>query len=199
MDEACVPAEARQAATLIASTAATHELTLGGGTGCALRCGHRVSRDLDFFALGELDTSALLSDLASLADARLRGITAAELSAVLGGVEVSATGLGRPPAAATEEWRGVAVLSALDLARLEVEAAVHRGMLRDLCDLYFLCRGGIELADAARGSDVDPVVALKALTDPERFAGQPALELRRECSVDAAIGYFEREARRLLG
>jgi hypothetical protein len=194
MDEACVPAEARQAATLIASTAATHELTLGGGTACALRCGHRVSRDLDFFALGELDTSALLSDLASLADARLGGITAAELSAVLGGVEVSATGLGRPPAAATEEWRGVAVLSALDLARLEVEAAVHRGMLRDLCDLYFLCRGGIELAD-----DVDPVVALKALTDPERFAGQPALELRRECSVDAAIGYFEREARRLLG
>ena len=110
-----------------------------------------------------------------------------------------ATGLGRDPLGPTEEWRGVQVLGDLDLAELKVEAAVERGMLRDLCDLHLLCLAGVDLETAIGAGRIDPVVALKALTDSARFSGQPALRLRREWSLEEAIEYFESEARRILG
>jgi hypothetical protein len=112
---------------------------------------------------------------------------------------VSATSLGREPLAPTEPWNELAVLSAPDLAELKVEAAVRRGMLRDLCDLHLLCLAGTDLEAAVRASGIDPIVALKALTDAERFRGQPELELRRAWSAEEALAYFTAEARRLLG
>ena len=128
---------------------------------------------------------------------RPRGIASREL-ALIDGVEVSATGLGRGPLAPTEDWRGLAVLGELDLAELKVEAAVARGMVRDLCDLHLLCVAGVDLEAAIRSGPTDVVVALKALTDAARFADQPALDLRRAWSVDEAIAYFESEARRII-
>ena len=91
------------------------------------------------------------------------------------------------------------MLSALDLAELKVEAAVSRGMLHDLCDLHLLCLAGADLAAAVRASGIDLIVALKALTDAERFRGQPELELRRAWRAEEALAYFTAEARRLLG
>ncbi len=88
---------------------------------------------------------------------------------------------------------------AADLAELKVEAAVRRGMLRDLCDLHLLCLAGSDLEAAVRASGIDLVATLKALTNAERFRGQPELELWREWSAEEAIAYFTAEARRLLG
>lgn len=199
MREECVDPDAARLAPALAEAAARHELALGGGTACALRLGHRVSRDLDFFALRPLDSSGLLEELAGFTDQRLRGISQTELVVVVDGVQVSATSLGRQPLAPPDRWNDLAVLSALDLAELKVEAAVRRGMLRDLCDLHLLCLSGADLAAAVEASALDLIVALKALTDAERFLGQPELELRREWSVEEAIAYFTAEARRLLG
>jgi hypothetical protein len=114
-------------------------------------------------------------------------------------VQISATSLGRELLAPAEPWNELRVLSAPDLAELKVEAAVRRGMLRDLCDLHLLCLAGTDLEVAVRASGIDLVAALKALTDAERFRGQPELELRREWSVGEAMAYFTAEARRLLG
>jgi hypothetical protein len=55
MHDECVAPDAADLALALAETATRHELALGGGTACALRLGHRVSRDLDFFALRALD------------------------------------------------------------------------------------------------------------------------------------------------
>jgi hypothetical protein len=194
----CVTPDAANLALALAETATRHQLALGGGTACALRLGHRVSRDLDFFALDALDPPRLLDALASFEDQRLRGISHAELVVVVNGVQVSATSLGREPLAPTEPWNELAVLSALDLAELKVVAAVRRGMLRDLCDLHLLCLAGIDLEAAVRAGGIDLVTVLKALTDAERFRGQPALELRRAWSLEEAIAYFTAEAQRLL-
>lgn len=199
MHDECVAPDAADLALALAETATRHELALGGGTACALRLGHRVSRDLDFFALGALDRPRLLGELAGSEDQRLRGISHAELVVVVNGVQVSATSLGREQLAPAERWNELAVLSALDLAELKVEAAVRRGMLRDLCDLHLLCLAGMDLEAAVRASGIDLVAALKALTDAERFRGQPELELRRAWSAEEALAYFTAEARRLLG
>ena len=199
MHDECVTPEAAELAVALAETAARHELALGGGTACALRLGHRVSRDLDFFSLATLDPPRLLEDLAGFRQQRLRGISDAVLILVLDDVEVSATSLGRGPLEPTESWNGLAVLSAPDLAELKVEAAVRRGMLRDLCDLHLLCLAGAELEAAVRTSGIDLIVALKALTDGERFRGQPQLDLRREWRADEAVAYFTAEAQRILG
>lgn len=195
----CVPPETASVTRDLADAAARHELALGGGTACALRLGHRTSDDLDFFSLSRLDTTALLSAFEGLGERRLRGITDAEPSLVLGGVEVSATSLGRAPLADPGKWLGISVLSIEDLAELKVEAAVRRGMTRDLCDLHLLCLAGADLEAAIRAGTIDLVVALKALTDAARFERQPALALRTRWSVEDAVGYFEVEARRLFG
>jgi hypothetical protein len=199
MHDECVAPDAADLAHALADTAARHELALGGGTACALRLGHRVSRDLDFFALRPLDPTALLDASAGLDRQRPRGISHTELVVVPNGVQVSATSLGREPLAPTEPWSELVVLSALDLAELKVVASVRRGMLRDLCDLHLLCLAGTDLEVAVRASEIDLVVAVKALTDAERFRGQPELELRRAWNADGALAYFTAEARRLLG
>ena len=199
MHDECVDPDAAELARALSAIAAQHELVLGGGTACALRLGHRVSRDLDFLALQPLDPTRLLGDLAGFDDQRLRGISHAELVVVLNGVQLSATSLGRDLLAPAEPWSELEVLSPPDLAELKVEAAVRLGMLRDLCDLHLLCLAGAELEAAVRASGIDLIVALKALTDGERFLGQPQLELMRAWNAEEAIAYFTAEARRLLG
>ena len=199
MHDECVHPEAARLAPALAEAARRHELALGGGTACALRLGHRVSRDLDFFALQSLDPTGLLDDLSDVADQRLRGISKTELVVVVGGVEVAATSLGREPLAPPDRWNELAVLSALDLAELKVGAAVRRGMLRDLCDLHLLCLAGVDLEAVVQASGLDLVVTLKALTDAERFHDQPEPELRRAWSAEEAHAYFAAEGWRLLG
>lgn len=199
MHESCIPSETLAIVDGIAPIAGARRLALGGGTACALRLGYRISRDLDFFGLDRIDTSGLLEDLATLDEPRLRGISDDELALVLRGVEISATSLGRETLGPPEPWRGLDVLSGADLAELKVHAAVSRGMVRDLCDLHLLCLAGEDLEKAVHASPVDVVVALKALTDAERFAGQPALDLRVEWNVDQAVAFFEQQARRILG
>lgn len=198
LHEQCVPAASAELAVSLAPIAEASELLLGGGTACALMLGHRVSRDLDFFALHTLEPRALLDELTEIGDCRLRGISAAELHVSLGEVDVFATALGRDTLGPPELWLGLSVLHPLDLAELKVVAATRRGMSRDLCDLHLLCESGVELEAAIRASPIDLVVALKALTDAERFRGQPALDLRVDWTVDAAVAYFEDQARRLL-
>lgn len=192
----CVDPAAAAVARTIVQHAERHTLALGGGTACALHLGHRLSRDLDFFALEALRPPDLLRDLACVGEQR--GISSQELTLVLDGVEISATSLGRAPLAPTARWDGIFVLSMLDLAALKVEAAVRRGMARDLCDLHLLCLAGAGLESAVRASSIDLVAALEALSEPDRYAGQPELQLRRPWSVAEAVGYFLEQARRLL-
>lgn len=199
MHDDVLPAETATLAADLAGWARKHGLALGGGTACALRLGHRASRDLDFFSLDKLDPPQALAGLASLGDVRLRGISAGELAVVVKGIDVSATSLGRGTLGPSDAWRDLDVLGAPDLAELKVDAAVRRGTVRDLCDLHLLClEAGADLEAAIRTGPHDLVVALKALTDSARFASQPALDLRRLWSVDDAVAFFQVAARRML-
>lgn len=198
MHEQCVPDGIAALAARLAPTADDLDLLLGGGTACALRLGHRISSDFDFFAAGRLNVHTLLDALVALGECRLRGISEAELQVAVRGVEVFATSLGRDLLELPDSWSGLDVLSALDLAELEVAMAVQRGMVRDLCDLHLLCRSGVDLEAAIRASPFDLMVAFKALTDTERYEHQPALELRVPWSIPEAVSFFATEARRLL-
>lgn len=199
MHEECVPEAIAALAPRLAPAADDLDLLLGGGTACALRLGHRISMDLDFFAMGRLDTRGLLDALAELGGCRLRGISEAELQVAVQSVEIFATSFGREPLDPPDPWCGLDVLGALDLAELKVAAAVQRGMARDLCDLHLLCCAGVDLEAAVRASPFDLVAALKALTDSERYEHQPQLEVRVPWSVADAVSFFTVEARRLLG
>lgn len=198
MHEDCLPAPTLDLLGRIATVTRRHSLALGGGSACALHLGHRTSADLDLFSLTPLDPPALLASLEAVGERRLRGISARELALVVDGVELSATSLGRAALAEASSHDGVPVLSLPDLAELKVTAAVGRAAARDLCDLHLLCVAGVDLERAIRASEIDLVVALKALTDAERYEGQPALDLRRQWSVEEAVEYFRRSAKRLL-
>lgn len=198
MHEGCLPTATLRLADRLVPAAHEHGLALGGGSACALWLGHRTSADLDFFSLTPLDPPALLLSLASAGERRLRGISAAELALTVDGVDVSATSLGREALGATTEWRGLSLLAIEDLAELKLAAAVARGTVRDLCDLHLLCAAGADVRRSAEVAGIDLVVALKALTDADRFTAEPALDLRVAWTVEEGVAWFEGEARRLL-
>lgn len=198
MHDECVPEAIAALAAQLAPVADDLELLLGGGTACALRLAHRISADLDFFAAGRLDPRRLLDALVGIDECRLRGISEAELQVTLHGVDVFATSLGREPLGIPDPWAGLEVLGALDLAELKVAAAVQRGMARDLCDLHLLCEAGVDLEAAVRAGPFDLVVALKALTDRERYEHQPALDLRVPWTIADAVSYFTVQARWII-
>lgn len=113
---------------------------LGGGTGLALRLGHRLSVDLDFFAGNELDEDMLLQRLQGLPG--ISGVQRATqiLHLTLQGVKVSLLGYKYPVLFPLEPFEGVPVADSRDIACMKVTAIASRGSKRDFVDLYAACR-----------------------------------------------------------
>lgn len=152
---------------------------LYGGTAIALRCGHRVSVDFDFFTARPLERRGLDRLLPWLARATVlqdQPDTLTVLSAAddvrLGGVKVSFFGglsIGRV-AEPEPSGDGVAVLAApLDLLATKLKVLLQRAERKDYDDVAVLLASGITLAEglgAARalyGSAFPVSEALKAL------------------------------------
>ena len=152
------------------------QFVLYGGTGLALRLGHRESIDFDFFSHDPLDHRALESKLPLLRaaetlqegpDTRTVIIQRADSPVKLsffGGLTFGRVG---DPEATTDGVLRVA--STLDLAGTKIKALLQRVEAKDYRDIAALLAHGVVLADvlgAARalfGPSFNPIVARKAL------------------------------------
>ncbi len=148
---------------------------LYGGTALALRLGHRVSVDFDFFAHDPLDHRAL-ETLAFVRDGETIQEGANERSVLVpradGTVKVSFFGgirfgrVGQPEPTTDGALRAA---SLLDLGGTKIKALLQRVEAKDYRDVFALLEHGIPLVDilgAARalfGSAFEPLVAQKAL------------------------------------
>lgn len=145
---------------------------LYGGTGIALRLGHRQSVDFDFFSANRL----MVDRLPFLAEAEIlqrapdtltlsvrRAGNPVKLS-FFGGIAFGRVG---QPERATDN--GVAVASLLDLAATKMKVVQERAESRDYLDVFALLQHAIRLEDAlgaARtlfGTPFNPAITLKAL------------------------------------
>ncbi len=119
---------------------------LAGGTGLALRFGHRLSLDLDFFSPEQFDEEALLQQLQELPDFSLASKAPYTLHATIGKTKVSFLGYAYPVLFASTTFLGVAIADPRDIACMKVSAIASRGTKRDFVDLY-LCAKHYGLAE----------------------------------------------------
>lgn len=149
---------------------------LYGGTALAVRLGHRVSVDFDFFAHDDLDHGAL-DAMPLLAGATMLQLSPNTRTVVVrresGEVKVSFFGpvqvgrVGDPEA--TDDGR-VRVASLLDLAGTKLEALLQRVEAKDYRDIAAILEAGVgmeHVLGAARslfGEAFNPLVARKALS-----------------------------------
>ncbi len=109
---------------------------LAGGTGLALRFGHRLSRDLDFFAPNLFDESSLLPQVDRLFGFSLVAKGPHTLHAVIQETKVRFLGYPYPMLFPSAQFLQVAIADSRDIACMKISAIASRGMKRDFVDLY---------------------------------------------------------------
>lgn len=114
---------------------------LAGGTALALRLGHRVSVDLDFFSkkdeIGHETRREIVSALAPLHPQTIEDVTG-NLLLLVQGMHVGFFGYSYPLLAQTESVDGVALAGVVDVALMKLDALISRGSRKDFYDLYFI-------------------------------------------------------------
>lgn len=158
---------------------------LYGGTAIALRLGHRVSIDFDFFSSSPFTPAALLDSIPYLSGGVVRQSAANTLTVGVergGPVQVSFFGglsLGQIEPHEVASGPQIEVASLLDLAGMKVAVVTQRAELKDYLDIHaLLTQGGIPLsvmlsaASVIYGKGFNPLISLKAVS----YHDDPALE-----------------------
>jgi predicted nucleotidyltransferase component of viral defense system len=111
---------------------------LVGGTALALRYGHRISVDLDFFTDKEFDTSSLIDTLKEKFTIRVLSQAKNSLTLDLRSVKTDFIRHNYPllnPVAKTDE---IKMASVEDIAAMKLNSTVNRGSKKDFYDIYEL-------------------------------------------------------------
>lgn len=148
------------------------DVVLYGGTGLAMRLGHRMSVDFDFFVPGSFEPGDLRRSIPLLWEAATIQSASNTLVVSVGGVRVAVYGVALPALAAPDLAvdTGIPVASMLDLAATKVKALLDRAEVKDYVDISALVATGLGLSDmlagatALFGPSFNPLLALKALT-----------------------------------
>jgi hypothetical protein len=150
------------------------QFVLYGGTALALRFGHRISVDFDFFASAPIKPEELVRSVSWLRTATIRQSGIETLTVEVAGpqtVKVSFFGLtlGRVNNPELTDDGVALVASALDVAACKMAAIQTRAESKDYLDIRELMQQGVKIADAlgaARaiyGGQFNPLISLKAL------------------------------------
>ena len=165
------------------STTPDH-FVLYGGTAIALRLGHRVSVDFDFFTQEPFEPNSLVAELPYLKDAVVRQSRANTLTVTVErGAPVQLSffgdlGLGQVAAEDVAEGPLLKVASLLDLAGTKAAVVTQRAEMKDYLDIHVLLTKGnmtlskmLAAATAIYGAQFNPLVSLKAIA----YHDDPAL------------------------
>jgi hypothetical protein len=152
------------------------DFVLYGGTGLALRLGHRQSVDFDFFSSEPFQVVELEAKIPFLEGAEIaqRKENTLSVTVVRGGpVKVSFFGglsFGRVGEPEISEDGVVALASLLDIGGLKTSVVQVRAESKDYRDVIALLHGGISLSTllaagkALYGEQFNPLITLKALS-----------------------------------
>lgn len=112
---------------------------LAGGTGLALRFGHRLSVDLDFFLSDPFDEETLLQRFQLLPDLAVVQRAPQTLHLTIQGVKLSLFSYLYPLLFPTAAFEDNQVADPRDIACMKITAIASRGSKRDFVDLYAAC------------------------------------------------------------
>lgn len=128
----------RQNLALLSKLHSIKDFYLAGGTACALRLGHRLSFDLDFFTPKRFNSSSLARQIEKLGNFQVEQRLPDTLLGKLTGEKISFFTYSYPLIGKLEEFEGIMMADLPDLAAMKIEAISGRGKKRDFIDLYFL-------------------------------------------------------------
>ena len=113
---------------------------LAGGTGLALRLGHRRSADLDLFSPREFAPGDLRLRLGEIDGLQIRQAVRGTLHLQLHEILVSFLHYPYPPLFPSSQFEVLSVADARDIACMKLDAIASRGSRRDFVDLYMVAR-----------------------------------------------------------
>jgi len=132
-----VPSQTLELLKAVSAPLADSGFYLAGGTALALRLGHRVSVDLDFFTASEFDPDVELSKLEAIAgeEALVLNRTKGSICLTLQETKVELLNYRYPLLEPLEQHEGVFLASLPDNLAMKLSALVGRGAKKDFVDI----------------------------------------------------------------
>jgi predicted nucleotidyltransferase component of viral defense system len=185
----------------------TSRFYLAGGSALALRLGHRVSVDLDFFSdVDEMGDDSRAEIMAAFKQRRATKVLEDVFGNLLMEIEDTHVGFfsyGYPLLEPPAEVLGVRVAGLLDIGMMKLDALISRGARKDFYDLYFIARQ-VPLEEMLHQSPVKypyahdyEMMALTSLTYFENANQQMSIESLPPTDWETVKDFFVAEARRL--
>lgn len=152
------------------------DFVLYGGTALALRFGHRISVDFDFFSNKPFDPEKLFNAIPYLQDSQVQQMAPDTLTcSVDRGAPVQVSFFGgldldrvKDPTVMTDN--GVSIASALDVGAAKMKVVISRPAWKDYVDVDQLLQQGVSLVDMLSAAQslykqpYSPLFSLKALS-----------------------------------
>lgn len=129
-----VPLNLLKVLTDIQEMTAAAGFALAGGTSLALRFGHRLSVDLDFFTTSHFDPAALANQL-GVGPESITGLADGTLQLRINRVKIEFLKHGYPELADFDVIQGVRMWSLEDVAAMKLNAISNRGSKKDFYDV----------------------------------------------------------------
>lgn len=175
----------------IGSHEALGQFALVDGTSLALRFGHRLSVDLDYFTTAEFQPQELF-DALGLGAATILSLSRNTLSLDAGGVKIDLLRHAYPELAPIDEMEGHRLVSLPDLAAMKLNAIANRGSKKDFFDAAELLKH-FSLTEmlgffSQKYSNTDPFAVIRSLAwfedaeqepDPVPMIGQSWESVKR--------------------
>lgn len=207
MHEKVLPGNSKKLLAGIESLSADsmHGWTLAGGTGLALKLGHRVSVDFDFFRIEGMNKSALHNVFGSIDSYETLQDSEKTLTVILQGVKLSFFQVKDPFIFDTEPFMFFSIADTREIALMKLMAITNRGSRKDFVDLYTILRDGPVLQDYfdmlpdKYGQEkINTYHILKSLTYFDDAEEEPMPEMLDPFSWEECKAFFVREAHSIV-
>ncbi len=177
---------------------------LAGGTAAALRLGHRLSFDLDFFTRKSFPQVELEKLLKKVGKFKRERIVTDTLLGVFNDTKVSFFRYDYPLIGKTEDFQNIQIASLADLSAMKIDAISRRGTKRDFIDLFFICQKITLLkafADYRKKyghKNINFVHAVKSLNYFEDAKDETMPEMLVSCDWKKVKDFFLKETPKIL-
>jgi hypothetical protein len=178
---------------------------LAGGTGLALRLGHRTSEDFDLFRTDDIDMRRLHDVLGNQGQYETLQEAEHTLTVLLRETKISFFRVRDPFLFAPTPYSFFAIADVRDVALMKLIAVSGRGCRKDFVDLYTILRDGPSLTDYFTllprkydPSRINTYHILKSLTYFDDAEREPMPDMRTPFQWEECKAFFVREARNVV-
>lgn len=177
---------------------------LAGGTGLALRLGHRRSIDLDFFAGEDFNEDLLVQKLQQFQNFGLVAKAPATIHATIRDTKVSFLSYAYPLLFPVESFLGTRIADPREIGCMKISAIASRGTKRDFIDLYLLSQEyGLEqllgwFEQKFAQTNYSQIHVLKSLSYFDEAEKDPIPHMLVSLTWEEVKQFFAREVPRLV-